>query len=55
MSAGYQTPPKASQFKKGQPGNQKGRPRQAARQVSTAYLFRKVATEQLAIGVEAAK
>src|SRR5262245_11177433 len=52
VSAGYRSPPKASQFKKGRSGHRKRRPRQAARQISTAYLFRKVAAEQLAIEVE---
>ena len=52
MSVGYRNPPKGSQFKKGQSGNSKGRPRQAARPVSTAYLFRKVAIEPVAIEVD---
>ncbi len=52
MSVGYRNPPKGSQFKKGQSGHRKGRPRQAARPVSTAYLFRKVATEPVAIDVD---
>jgi hypothetical protein len=55
MSAGYRNPPKAGQFKKGRSGNSKGRPRQAVRQISTAYLFRKVAAEQLAIEVDGAQ
>jgi hypothetical protein len=52
MSVGYRNPPEGSQFKKGQSGNSKGRPRQAARPVSTAYLFRKVAIEPVAIEVD---
>ncbi len=52
MSVGYRNPPKGSQFKKGQSGHRKGRPRKAARPVSTAYLFRKVATEPVAIDVD---
>ena len=52
MSVGYRNPPKGSQFKKGQSGHQKGRPRQAARPVSTAFVFRKVATEPVAIEVD---
>jgi hypothetical protein len=49
MSGGYGNPPKANRFKKGRSGNAKGRPRQAAQRVSTAYLFRKVANEEVAI------
>jgi hypothetical protein len=52
MSVGYRNPPKGSLFKKGQSGHSKGRPRQTARPVSTAYLFRKVATELVAIEVD---
>ena len=52
MSAGYRNPPNGSQFKKGRSGNSKGRPKRAMRQISTAYLFRKVANEQVAIEVE---
>ena len=51
MSAGYRNPPNASQFKKGRSGNSKGWQR-AMRQLSTVYLFRKVANEQVAIEVE---
>jgi hypothetical protein len=52
MSVGYRNPPKGSQFKEGQSGHPKGRPRQAARPVSTPYRFRKVATEPVAIDVD---
>ena len=52
MSAAYRNPPEASQFRKGRSGNPKGRPKQAARLVSTAYLFRQVANQQVAIEVD---
>jgi Family of unknown function (DUF5681) len=52
MSVGYRKPPKGSQFKKGQSVHSQGRPRQAARPVSTAYLFRKVATEPVEIDLD---
>ena len=55
MSIGYGNPPRASRFKKGQSGNQKGRPRRAAQPVSTSYLFRKVANEQVEIEVQGRK
>ena len=50
MSVGYRKPPKGSRFKKGRSGH--FHPRQAVRPVSTAYLFRKVATELVAIEVD---
>jgi hypothetical protein len=49
MSSGYRKPPKNGQFKKGQSGNPKGRPKKPSEPVSTAYLFRKVANEMAAI------
>jgi Family of unknown function (DUF5681) len=52
MSVGYRKPPKGSQFKKGQSSHSQGRPRQAARPVSAAYLFRKVATEPVEIDLD---
>ena len=52
MSAGYGNPPKNSQFKQGRSGNPRGRPRQAAQQVSVGYLFRKVANEEVVIETE---
>src|ERR1700732_3680789 len=52
MSAGYRNPPKSGQFKKGQSGNPKGRPKQTTQPVSTAYLFYKVANEQVAIEID---
>lgn len=45
-------PPRIGQFKKGQSGNKKGRPKQAARPISTSYLFRKVANEEVEIEVQ---
>ena len=52
MSAGYRNPPKSGQFKKGQSGNPKGRPKRTTQRVSTAYLFYKVANEQVAIEID---
>jgi Family of unknown function (DUF5681) len=36
MSLGYRKPPKNGQFKKGQSGNSKGRPKRPSQPVSTA-------------------
>ena len=47
MSVSYRKPPKNGQFKKGQSGNPKGRPKKPSEPVSTAYLFHKVANERV--------
>jgi hypothetical protein len=52
MSVGYKNPPKAHRFKKGQSGNPSGPPRQAVQRLPAAYLFRKVASEEVAIEVD---
>jgi Family of unknown function (DUF5681) len=44
-------PPKNRQFKKGQSGNPRGRPKKPPRPVSRAHLFRKVANEMVNIEV----
>jgi hypothetical protein len=51
MSKANRTPPKNTQYKKGQSGNPKGRRRRPARQVSTGSQFRKVAREQIRIEI----
>jgi hypothetical protein len=53
--AGKNNPPVANQFKKGQSGNKKGRLRRPAEPVSTSYLFRKVASEEVEIEVQGRK
>jgi hypothetical protein len=52
MSAEYRNPPKSGQFKKGQSGNSKGRPKAITQPVSRAYIFYKIATEQVAIEID---
>src|SRR5271169_3318678 len=55
MSAGYRKPPKNGQFKKGQSGNPKGRPKKPSQPVSTAYLFRKVANQMVPVETKSGK
>ncbi|WP_166294270.1 DUF5681 domain-containing protein [Bradyrhizobium sp. 2S1] len=50
MSA--QTRSKNTQFKKGQSGNPRGRPKQAKRPKSLGFLFRKVAQEQVRLEID---
>jgi hypothetical protein len=49
MSVGYKNPPKATRFRQGQTGNANGRPKQAVQRLPAAYLFRKVANEEVAV------
>jgi hypothetical protein len=46
---GYRNPPKSGQFKKGQSGNPKGRPKDPNQRVSPDYLFWRVANEHVPI------
>ena len=55
MSGGYRKPPKNSQFKKGQSGNPKGRPKKPSQPVSRAYLFRKAANEMVVVETASGK
>src|SRR6266478_755263 len=48
-NVGYKKPPRESQFKKGQSGNRRGRPRRVARPKSMAQIFREVASETVKI------
>jgi len=50
MSVGYNNPPKVHRFKKGQSGNPSGQ--QAVQKLPTAYLFRKVANEEVTIEID---
>ena len=52
MSAGYKNPPKAYRFKKGQSGHPSGRPRRTVQRLPAAYLFSKVANEEVTIEVD---
>jgi hypothetical protein len=51
MNTGYRNPPKSTQFKKGNSGNRKGRPRKTPPEVSIGSQFRKVANELVTIEV----
>ena len=46
---GYRKPPKAPQFKRGQSGNPKGRPRRPQVVFSPDVIFRKVASELISV------
>jgi hypothetical protein len=52
MNKGNNTPPKDKRFKKGRSGNPKGRPRKAAKPVSTGSVFRRVASELVSIDID---
>jgi len=45
---GYGRPPKATQFRKGQSGNRKGRPKRSF-SMSSGEVFRKVANEKIVV------
>jgi hypothetical protein len=47
MSDESQDPPSSGKYKKGQSGNPNGRPKKTTVRLSAAYLFRKVANEQM--------
>jgi hypothetical protein len=50
MNDESQDPPNSGKYKKGQSGNPKGRPKKTTVRLSAAYLFRKVANEQIVAG-----
>ena len=55
MSVRRKTPPKATPYKKEQPANAHGRSKQPKPRLPAAYLFRKVANEEVAIEANGAK
>ena len=55
MTVSRKNPPKATPCKKEQPGNAKGRSKQPKPRLPAAYLFRKVANEEVTIEVNGAK
>jgi hypothetical protein len=55
MSKGKNSPPEEKRFKKDRSGNPKGRPRKAAKPVSTGSVFRRVASELVPIEIDGAQ
>src|SRR5690348_1087696 len=55
MSVSCKTPPKATPYKKEQPANAHGRSKQPKQRLPAAYLFRKVANEEVTIEANGAK
>jgi hypothetical protein len=49
---GYCRPPKQYQFKKGQSGNPKGRPKRQPEEIELGAIFRKVANETFTVPLE---